>query len=315
MSRPRAIFFGTPEFAVPSLEALLDVADVPLVVTQPDRRSGRGMKQKAPPVKELALSRGLSVLQPTKVRDGVLASRIRDEQVDVAVVIAYGRILPRAVLEAPRLGCVNLHASLLPKWRGAAPIQWAATHGDPVTGVCLMQMDEGMDTGPVLARCEMPIGGDETAGELSVRLSAAASELLRDQLPRFLRGELTAVAQDHDQATMAPLLQKSDGLLSFDVSARAVHDRVRGMSPWPGAHTSLGGRRVKVHRTEITTEEGSHGAPGTVVVADKGGIGLACASGIVSLKELQLDGKRRVDAQAFLAGIPLEPGTLFGDAP
>ncbi len=312
MSRPRAIFFGTPEFAVPSLEALLDVADVPLVVTQPDRRSGRGMKQKAPPVKELATARGVPVLQPTKVRDGNLAARVRDEGVDVAVVIAYGRILPRAVLEAPRPGCVNLHASLLPRWRGAAPIQWAIAHGDAMTGVCLMQMDVGMDTGPVLARDETPIDADETAGELSVRLAQISGALLRRELPRFLAGELSPVGQDGAAATMAPLLKKTDGLLDFDMSARQVHDRARAMNPWPGAHTSLAGRRVKVHRTEVTAEGGSHGAPGTVVVADKGGIGIACASGIVSFRELQLDGKRRVDTQAFLAGNPLEPGTLFG---
>ncbi len=300
--RPRAIFFGTPAFAVPTLEALLDVADVRLVVTQPDRRSGRGMKLTPPPVKELALSRGVEVIQPKKVRDGTLASRLSAEEADVGVVVAYGRILPPAVLDAPRLGCVNVHASLLPRWRGAAPIQWAIVHGDAETGVCLMQMDEGMDTGPVLACESTPIEENETAAELSERLSAMGGALIRRELPRFVTGELSPSAQDHEAATMAPLLEKRDGRLDFEASARAVHDRARGMTPWPGAQATLDDKRVKIHVTRVEAESGKHGEPGTVVAADKNGICVACGEGLLTILELQLEGRKRVSAEAFAAG-------------
>jgi methionyl-tRNA formyltransferase len=309
--RPRAIFFGTPLFAVPTLEALLEVADVPLVVTQPDRPSGRGMKTKPPPVKELAASRGIEVIQPKKVRDGTLAERIRGEEADVGVVIAYGRILPASVLEAPRLGCINVHASLLPRWRGAAPIQWAIVHGDAETGVCLMQMDEGMDTGPVLACDRTPIEDDETAGELSNRLSQMGGVLLERQLPRFVRGELSPTAQDDSAATMAPLLAKRDGRLDFSQGARAVHDRARGMNPWPGAQTTLDDKRVKVHATTVQAESGSHGDPGTVVVADKNGICVACGEGMIAILELQLEGRKRMSAEAFTAGHSGLAGSRF----
>jgi len=312
VTRPRAIFFGTPAFAVPTLEALLDVADVTLVITQPDRRSGRGMKLKPPPVKVLAEERGIEVLQPKKVRDGTLAARLVEEKADVGVVVAYGRILPRPVLDAPRLGCVNVHASLLPRWRGAAPIQWAVTEGDRETGVCLMQMDEGMDTGPVLACDRTEIGEDETAGELFERLAVLGGALLGRELPGYLRGELVPTEQDHGAATMAPLLAKSDGALDFGVSAQSIHDRVRGMSPWPGAYTTLGGRRVKVHRTRVVAADGRIAEPGTVHIADKNGICVACGEGLVALLELQLDGKRRVDAQAFMAGQGGLTGARFG---
>ncbi len=302
MSRPRAIFFGTPSFAVPSLEALLDVADVRLVVTQPDRKSGRGMKLRPPPVKELALARDIEVIQPKKVRDGTLAERLVAEEADIGVVVAYGRILPEAVLDAPRLGCVNVHASILPRWRGAAPIQWAIVHGDAESGVCLMQMDAGMDTGPVLACDRTPIEADETAGALSERLSAMGGALLKRALPRYLSGELEPTPQDHEAATMAPLLKKSDGRLDFSQSAKAVHDRARGMNPWPGAQALLDDARVKIHATRVVAEAGEHGEAGQVVMADKNGICVACGEGMVAIDELQLDGRRRMSAEAFTAG-------------
>jgi methionyl-tRNA formyltransferase len=302
VTRPRAIFFGTPAFAVPTLEALLEIAEVPLVITQPDRPAGRGMKLTPPPVKVVAQARGIEVLQPTKVRDGELAARMVAEAADVGVVVAYGRILPTAVLEAPRLGCVNVHASLLPRWRGAAPIQWAIAEGDAETGVCLMQMDDGMDTGAVLTSARTPIGADETAAELSERLSAMGADLLRRELPRFIAGGLVPSAQDHERATMAPLLTKEDGRLHFAWTAQRVHDRTRAMNPWPGAHTALDGRRVKIHRTKVLTREGRNEAPGTVTIADRNGICVACGEGQITLLELQLEGKRRVDAAAFIAG-------------
>lgn len=309
--RARAIFFGTPEFAVPSLLALHEVADVALVVCQPDRRSGRGLKLTAPPVKRTALSLGLEVIQPTKVRTRAFADRLGQVGADLGVVVAYGRILPERVLAVPRLGCVNVHASLLPKLRGAAPVQWAIVNGDSETGVCLMQMDAGMDTGPELARSTTPIGPDETGGELGERLAQLGADLLRTQLPQLLAGELPPCPQDHTQATLAPMLEKEHGAVRWDQRAQQVHDLVRGMSPWPGSYTALEGKRVKLHRTRVLSPTGQHGPPGTVVRADRHGIEVACGQGVVVIEELQLEGKRRVTAEQFCAGQRLSAQACF----
>lgn len=308
----RAIFFGTPQLAVPSLEAVCSVAEVVRVICQPDKPAGRGMKLRPPPVKERALELGLTVEQPTRVRTAEFAASLRALEADVAVVIAYGRILPRAVLDAPRRGCVNVHASLLPRWRGAGPIQWAIVHGDPETGVCLMQMDEGMDTGPVIACERTPIAPDETAAELGDRLARMGASLLEAKLATWVDGALEVTPQPEVGVTLAPLLQKEDGRIDWSVRARAVHDRVRGLFPWPGAFTELDGEIVKVHRTEVRAEGGVLGPPGTLLRADAEGIEVACGEGRVALLELQLQGKRRLPARDFLAGHPLQPGLRFG---
>ncbi|MDB4974791.1 MAG: Methionyl-tRNA formyltransferase [Myxococcaceae bacterium] len=307
----RAAFLGTPEFAVPCLAALREVADVALVITQPDKPQGRGLALSPTPVKAYALEHGLSVLQPPKARDGVLRAALLEAQVDLALVVAYGKILPLDVLEAPRLGCLNVHGSLLPRWRGAAPIQWAIVSGDKQTGVCLMQMDVGMDTGDVLARRVVEIGPDETGGELFVRLSGISAELVRAELPRFVRGELTPAPQPSDGVTHARMIDKTDGALDFSASAQAVHDRARGFYPWPGAFTTLEGKRMKIHRTRLLASTGKLGAPGRVLASASDGIVVACSEGAVRIEELQLDGKKRVSAQAFLAGHPLAPGATF----
>ncbi len=310
--RFRALFFGTPAFAVPSLAALLEVADVAAVITQPDRPKGRGMRHQPPPVKVLAEQRGVPVLQPTKVRTADFAEELRGYDADVALVVAYGRILPCAVLDAPRLGCVNVHASLLPRWRGAAPINWAIAHGDTETGVCLMQMDEGMDTGDVLACERTPIGPDETAGELSERLSQMGAVIVRRELSRYVAGELHPTPQDHDHATHAPLMEKEHGRIDWARPAQAIHDQVRGMSPWPGAFTTVDGSRVKVHRTRVVHPTSAQGEPGTIVRADAHGIEVACGPGLVALTELQLEGKRRMSAADLLAGHRWGAGTRLG---
>lgn len=302
---------GTPAFAVPCLQALLEVADVPLVVTQPDRPQGRGMALAKPPVKVLAEARGLRVIQPEKARDGQLRDALLAESLDVAVVVAYGKILPPEVLAAPRLGCLNVHASLLPRYRGAAPIQWAIVRGETETGVCLMQMDAGMDTGPVLARRSLSIGPDETAGELFERLAPLGAQLLGDSLLPFARGELTQVPQCADDATSAPMIRKVDGALDFSQSAQSVHDRVRGLSPWPGAFTAHGGRRIKVHRTRVERDRGACGPPGSVISAGQDGVVVACGQGQVRLEELQAEGKKRMPAAQFLAGFPLPQGSVL----
>lgn len=312
--RARTIFFGTPEFAVPVLEALAESSEVVRVFCQPDRPSGRGMKLQAPPVKQRALALGLSVEQPTKLRTRSFAAELVALEAELGVVVAYGRILPRAVLDAPRRGCVNLHASLLPRHRGAAPIQWSIAEGDAVTGVCLMQMDEGLDTGPVLVRAELPIGPNETAGELTPRLSRLSAELLARSLPAVLRGELVAVPQDHASATLAPLLDKQHGQVDWEQPAQRVHDRIRAMHPWPGAYTFLDGARLKLHRSHVVDAELGVEAAGCVVRADREGLHVACGRGVVCIDELQLDGKRRMSAADYLAGHALPPGArLHGE--
>lgn len=318
-SKARAVFFGTPEFAVPCLAALCDVARVTLVVSQPDRRAGRGMRMTPPPVKAAALARGLEVIQPAKVRVPAFAERIAAERADVAVVVAYGRILPGAVLAAPRLGCVNVHASLLPELRGAAPIQWAVIRGFSRTGVCLMQMEADLDSGPVLARRTVDIGAEESAGELSVRLSTLGAELVRAELPRYLAGRLTAEVQEHARATLAPILRKEDGRVDWTRRASEIHDLVRGTQPWPGAWCLLGDVRVKLHRTRVLATEGVRAAPGTIVALgatedakDRRAIEIACGTGVLGVVELQAEGARRMNAAEFIAGRRISAGMRLG---
>ena len=307
----RTVFFGSPEFAVPCLEALHGISEVAAVISQPDRPAGRGLAMRPPAVKSRALELGLDVWQPTKVRTAEFAERLGALDLDVAVVVAYGRILPKAVLDAPRLGCVNVHASLLPRWRGAAPIQWSIVHGDAETGVTLMQMDEGMDTGPILAMDSTPIAREEDAASLSARLSAMGAELLRRELPRYVAGELEPQAQDDTLATMAPLLQKEHGRIDWNQPAQAVHDQIRGMNPWPGAHTTLGDRRIKVFAAIPSTLDPEGAAPGEVTALDAEGILVACSEGTLEIQELQESGRKRVDARAFISGRGVAVGDRF----
>ena len=314
MARPRALFFGTPDFAVPALQALHEIATVTLVITQPDRPKGRGMKLAPPPVKQLATELGIPVVQPTKVRTPDFAASLREQNADVALVIAYGRILPKAVLEAPRLGCVNVHASLLPTLRGAAPIQWSIVRGDTESGVCLMQMDEGLDTGAVLTCERLPIGPDETAAELSLRLSALGAQLVREQIPRFCAGELSATPQDNARATLAPLLSKDDGAIDWSRPARELHNLARGFSPWPGAFTWLSGTRLKLLSTQVSDEHTPHSTPGQLLKISRDGIDVACGQGSLRLLELQLEGAKRLRAADFSTGQRLEVGQRFDQA-
>lgn len=308
----RAVFFGTPQFAVPCLEALVEIAEVAAVVCQPDKPAGRGLEVAPPPVKKRALELGLTVVQPTKLKTGEFAAWLRDQNVDVALVVAYGRILPRDVLEAPRLGCVNVHASLLPKLRGAAPITWAIVRSEPETGVTLMQMDEGMDTGAMLEQFSTPIAEEETAGELSERLSALGALATRKGLPIFLRGGYTPIPQVHAKATLAPLLKKEDGRIDFTRPARAVHDHVRGMTPWPGAATTSRGKSLKVHATRVTDIPAGTAEPGTVVFADKTRVIVACGERGVELTRVQLEGKKAIGAGDWFLGRGVAEGDKLG---
>jgi len=314
----RAVFMGTPEFAVPSLDALCEVAEVVGVVCQPDRPSGRGMQLTAPPVKVRAVERGLEVIQPTKLRDGAVAKWIREKNTDVALVVAYGRILPRDVLDAPRTGCLNVHASLLPKYRGAAPITWAIVRGEHETGVDLMRMEEGLDTGGVYAEKKTPIDPNETAGELGKRLSLIAAALVRESLRDVVAEKLTLRPQDDAAATLAPILKKEDGAIDWSKSARAIHDHVRGMSPWPGAFTRVDTRTVKIHRTrlvESTVMSVTQRAAGVIVLADKNGVLVACGpegAETIEIVDAQPEGKRAMPARDLVHGRILGVGAKLG---
>jgi len=308
----RALFFGTPAIAVPSLEALHAIAEIAAVVCQPDRPAGRGLALKPPPVKVRALELGLPVLQPAKIRTPEFAAWVREAQADVALVIAYGRILPPAVLAGPRRGCLNLHASILPKYRGAAPITWCLVHGEAETGISLMEMDEGMDTGPVLAIHRLPIGAETTADELAVELGALAAAVVRNDLARAVAGELVAVAQDHAAATTAPLLDKEHGKIAWSGSARRVHDHVRAMTSWPGAYTTAHGKTLKVLESRVGAEGGVAGPAGTVVAAGKQGIEVACGEGTLRILKAQAEGRKPLGAAELVGGRTLAAGMVLG---
>lgn len=312
MSRPRIVFMGTPEFAVASLQACFDIGEVVAVVTQPDKPKGRGNALAISPVKALALERGVPVFQPAKLRTPPFSEELRKLSPDVCVVTAYGKILPKDVLEVATHGSVNVHASLLPRFRGAAPIQWAIAHGDAETGVALMRMDEGLDTGPVIAVKRLPIESEDTSAVLHEKLSKLGGEVLREALPAYLRGERKPVPQPTEGVVLAPIIQKEDGLLDFTKPAVVLERRLRAFTPWPGAYTGLNGARLKVHRVKVGT---GSGAPGTVLAAGQGGIEVACGEGSLVLLEIQPEGKRVMKAAEFLLGHKLAPGSQPFSAP
>jgi methionyl-tRNA formyltransferase len=307
----RVVFFGSPDFALPSLEAVAREHQAVAVVSQPDRPAGRGKRLHPPPVKELALRLGLRVEQPIKVRDGVLAKLLSGFQPDVFVVVAYGRILPPDLLAVPKLGAWNVHASLLPKYRGAAPIQWAVIRGESKTGVCVMRMEEGLDTGPVAASREEPIRDDDTAGALAERLALLGSQLLVETLPRIADGSVTLQAQDEAGATLAPLMKKEDGYLDLGLPAEEVSAQARGVDPWPGATVLHVDEPMKVFGVRVIEGQGT---PGEVQGLVPQGLVVACGGGAVAFAELQLPGRKRLPAAAVLAGHPIPVGTRLRNA-
>lgn len=307
----RALFFGTPAIAVPALEALHSVAEIAGVVCQPDRPAGRGLEVKPPPVKARAVELGLPVVQPVKIRAPEFAAWVRDAAVDVALVIAYGRILPPAILETPRRGCLNLHASILPRYRGAAPITWAIVRGETETGITLMQMDEGMDTGPLFTVHTIPIGPQTTADELAVHLGQLAAKVVLEDLARAVAGDIAARPQDHDAASLAPILDKENGRIPWAQPASAVHNHVRGMTSWPGAFTTAQGKTLKVLSTHVG-QGASKAAPGTVVLASKLGIEVACGEGTLAITRAQVEGRKPLSAGDLVAGRAITEGMVLG---
>ncbi|MEM6291217.1 MAG: methionyl-tRNA formyltransferase [Myxococcota bacterium] len=307
----RAAFMGSPDFAVPSLHAVASTCDLRVVVCQPDRPAGRGRKLKPPAVKVAAEPLGVPIVQPTKMRDGTLLETLRPHDLDIIVVTAFGRILPVDILELARLGCVNVHASLLPRWRGAAPIQRAVLAGDAETGVAIMRMEEGLDTGPVYRMVRTPIEPHETSGMLFERLATLGGEVLAETLRTFETLDPPKV-QDESLATHAAMLAKPEGAVRWDAPAQAVVDHVRGMDPWPCAFTTRSDATLKLFGARLSTRDPAGVSAGTVLGVDADGLHVACATGAVCVSDVQPPGKRRMPAQAYATGNPFDPGTRLG---
>lgn len=306
---------GTPEFAVPSLEALLGSGDqVVGVVCQPDRPKGRGHQLVSPPVKLVAERAGIPLLQPLKIRTAEFLQALSSWQPDVIAVAAYGRILHAPILQLPPMGCVNVHGSLLPKYRGAAPVQWAVINGESETGITTMLMDEGMDTGLMLLQAKLEILPEDTAGTLALRLAALGGRLLVETLAQLKAGTLVPTKQDDHQATMAPLLKKEDGLIDWTLSATALTNRVRGLAPWPGAYTFLGEERWNIWKA-VSQASATPDIPGTIVTVNKQSILVATGDGLLEIREIQTANSKRMAASQFLAGHRVTVGQQLGPPP
>jgi methionyl-tRNA formyltransferase len=308
----KLVFCGTPEFAVPTLEAVLAAGhEVALAVTQPDRAAGRGMEMQAPPVKRAAVAHGISVVQPEKIKNNTeFRERLEGVQPEAILVVAYGRIIPRWMLDLPRWGNINLHGSLLPKYRGAAPIQWAVANGETLTGVTTMRIDEGLDTGPMLLAEVESIAPEATAVEMYESLADIGARLMVKTLAGLECGTVTPVEQNHAVATLAPILKREDGLIDFSLRAQRIYDRWRGFQPWPGAHTTLRGKKLIVHQMRV--ERGLTAGAGELMV-DRDLMFVGCGGETaLQLSELQLEGKKRMSAAEFLRGFQVRGGERLG---
>lgn len=308
----KIIFMGTPDFSVGTLEALIQAGhQVVLAVTQPDKPKGRGGKMQFPPVKETALQHGIPVFQPQKVREPDNIAELRRYEADVIVVVAFGQILPKEILEMTPYGCINVHASLLPSYRGAAPIQWAVINGETVSGVTTMQMDEGLDTGDMLLKTEVPLESDETGGSLHDKLSQAGASLCVETLSRLKEGTITPVKQGESPTPYASMLKKEMGKIDWTGPAGKIERLIRGLNPWPSAYTDWNGKVMKIWEAKVREGE-KEAEPGTIVKVEKDGFFVQTGEGQLKVEALQIPGKKRMDAAAFLRGYPIEAGTRLG---
>jgi len=306
----RVVFMGTPEFALPALAILSERYELVGVYTQPDKPAGRGQHLTPPPIKQWAQKHGLPVFQPRTLRDESAQAQLAELKPEVIVVAAYGLLLPKFVLDLPPHGCINVHASLLPKYRGAAPIPAAILHGESRTGITLMRMDEGLDTGPIIAQDSIPIEPDYTTGDVAVWLALLGAQLIAETLPRWIAGEITPQLQDESQATFAPKLHKEEGRLDWSRSAIELDRRVRAFSPWPGTFTTWNGRSLRVLSVQVTGQD-AQGTPG-MVVKDEKEIGVVTGDGLLRLREVQPEGKRAMSAADFARGQPSFTGSVLG---
>jgi methionyl-tRNA formyltransferase len=307
----RVIFMGTPEFSVGVLRALKEAEhEVVLAVTQPDKPKGRGEKYLYTPVKKEALDLGIPVFQPKRIRDAKAIELLSGYQADVFVVVAFGQILPQVILDLAPYGCINVHASLLPKYRGAAPIQWAILNGERVSGVTTMQMDAGLDTGDILQKKEMPLAKKETAGSLHDKLGAMGAELILETLDKLQTGKLIPQKQGESPTEYAKMITKEMGNIDWNFGANEIERRIRGLSPWPSAYTYLDGKMLKIWEADVLDTKAST-LPGTIEIIEKDAIIVSTGKGMLRIKSLQLQGKKRMDADAFLRGNPLEISMTF----
>lgn len=307
----RVVFMGTPDFSVATLEAIVKAGhQVTGVVTQPDKPKGRGKNMQFTPVKEKALEYNLPVYQPIRVREESFVEELRGMQPDVIVVVAFGQILPKAILEMPKYGCINVHASLLPKYRGSAPIQWAVIDGEKESGVTTMQMDEGIDTGDMLKKTVVPLDEKETGGSLFDKLADAGAKLLIETLEDVENGTIIRTKQDDSAATHAKMLDKTLGCIDFSRPAEEIERLIRGLNPWPSAYTGLDGKTLKIWDANVVEKE-VDGKPGEIVEVTKENIYVKTGKGLLKLEEVQLEGKKRMEAGAFLRGYPVEVGTIL----
>lgn len=306
----RVVFMGTPEFAVPCLQKLIDCGhEVTGVFTQPDKPQGRKMIMTPPPVKVLAEQNGIKVYQPLKMRDGTAFEMLKEANPELCIVVAYGKILPKEILEYPKYGCINIHASLLPKLRGAAPIQWSIINGFDRTGVTSMQMDEGLDTGDMLVMRDVEIGENMTAGELHDELSTLGASVLEETIASLLKGQLHPVKQNHDEFTYAPMLSKELSPIDWNLSAKEVHNKIRGLSPWPSANAKLVGKTVKIHKSILAPEKGE--LAGQIVEAGKRLVVCCGDNNCIEILNLQAEGKKAMSAADFMRGNQLNIGDKF----
>lgn len=308
----KIIFMGTPDFSVGTLEALVGAGhDVTLTVTQPDKPKGRGKSMQFPPVKEAALAHGIEVYQPLRVREQACIEHLRDYEADIIVVVAFGQILPKEILDMPRYGCINVHASLLPKYRGAAPIQWAVINGEKVSGVTTMRMDQGLDTGDIIMKQEVALTEEETGGSLFERLSKTGAELLIRTLQAIEEGSAVYTPQNHQAATHTTMIKKQLGEIDWNKSALEIERLIRGLNPWPSAYTHLHGKTLKIWRATVAQSQ-TEREIGTVAAVLKNCLAVQTAKGLLLLEEVQLEGKKRMTTDAFLRGFPIEVGTKLG---
>lgn len=310
----KIIYMGTPDFAVPALRALVKAGyEIAGVVTQPDKPRGRGNTMLPTPVKEEAVKHGITVYQPVKVREPEFLEVLQEIHPDLIVVAAFGQIIPQTILDLPEYGCINIHASLLPKYRGAAPIQWAILDGEKETGVTIMKMDAGLDTGDIIAKRVIPLADDETGGTLFDKLAEEGASLLLETLPSIFDKTAVYEPQPGESTThYASMITKQMGRLDFTKDARELERLVRGMNPWPSAYTFLNGKSLKVWTCAVLQKDTEGIRPGTVIRADREGIAVACGKDFLLLQEVQLEGKKRMSADAFLRGYPVETGILLG---
>lgn len=308
----KIVFMGTPEFAVPCLQKIIDEGhEVVAVVTQPDKPKGRGKKLAMPPVKELALKYDIPVYQPLKAREESFVDTLKEMNPELIVVVAFGQILPKSILDIPKYGCVNVHASLLPRYRGAAPLNWVIINGEEKTGVTTMYMDEGLDTGDMILKSEIPLDDEITAGELHDKMMIDGAKVLKETIDLIEKGEAPREKQSNEDTCYSPIMNKSLGNIDWNKSAIDIHNLVRGINPWPSAYTTYEGQTMKIWKTKVI-DKNSDKDPGTIISVDKEGINVSTSEGIVQIKEIQMAGKKRMEVPAYIKGNNINTDIILG---